>query len=183
MSLATGRTPVSLSAGYTHSCAILDDGSLSGWGYNNYGQLGIGSTYMTTPGQVSVTRPTPYQFLSVSDNNSWFGVPNEVGLFNLDVWYNTSSSSTFHRIRANVTAPITYSSSVNSLTINQSFSIVPVNISCDSCGFSIQAELPEGIEFNAPNASFFGTPSRVTSETHSSSQHTIFLDIPRLKFH
>ena len=163
VSLATGRTAVSVSAGYSHTVAILDDGSLNGWGANNYGQLGIGSSTFTIPGHVSIPRHSVYQFLSVSDNNSWFGIPNEVGLFNLDVWYNTSSSSTFHRIRANVTAPITYSASVNTLTINQSFSIVPVNISCDSCGFSIQAELPEGIEFNASNASFFGTPSRVTS--------------------
>ncbi|MDA8690602.1 putative Ig domain-containing protein, partial [Euryarchaeota archaeon] len=163
VNLGTGRTAVSVSAGYQHSCAIYDDESLNCWGYNNYGQFGIGSTTAATPRHVSITQPTPYQFLSVSDNNSWFGIPNEVGLFNLDVWYNTSSSSTFHRIRANVTAPITYSASVNTLTINQSFSIVPVNISCDSCGFSIQAELPEGIEFNVSNASFYGTPSSVTS--------------------
>ena len=29
---------------YTHACAILDDESLKCWGYNGYGQLGIGST-------------------------------------------------------------------------------------------------------------------------------------------
>jgi len=42
--LGTGRTAVSVSAGVQHTCAILDDGSLKCWGYNNYGQLGIGST-------------------------------------------------------------------------------------------------------------------------------------------
>ncbi|MDA8838829.1 hypothetical protein N9N26_06185, partial [Candidatus Poseidoniales archaeon] len=162
--LGTGRTAVSVSAGFQHTCAVLDDGSLKCWGYNTYGQIGPGITsYTRTPTLLPISQPTPYQFLGVPDNNSWFGIPNEVGFFNLDVWYNTSSSSTFHRIRANVTAVLTYPASVNTLTINQSFSIVPSDISCDSCGFSIQAELPEGIEFNTSNASFFGTPSRVTS--------------------
>ena len=44
VSLDTGRTAVSVSAGHYHTCAILDDGSLKCWGYNIFGQLGIGST-------------------------------------------------------------------------------------------------------------------------------------------
>ena len=34
---------MSVSAGSYHTCAVLDDGSLKCWGYNVYGQLGIGS--------------------------------------------------------------------------------------------------------------------------------------------
>ena len=138
VNLGTGPTAVSVSAGYYHTFAVLDDGSLQCWGGNNFGQLGLKSTSnKPTPTLLSISQPTPYQFLGVPDNNSWFGIPNEVGFFNLDVWYNTSSSSTFHRIRANVTAPITYPASVNALTINQSFSIVPSDISCDLCKFLI----------------------------------------------
>ena len=44
VSLGTGRTAVSVSAGYDYTCAVLNDGSLKCWGANNYGQLGLGST-------------------------------------------------------------------------------------------------------------------------------------------
>ena len=53
-SLGTDRTAVAISAGYAHTCAILDDGSVSCWGYNNYGQLGDGTTTdRLTPTQTS----------------------------------------------------------------------------------------------------------------------------------
>ena len=37
-SLGTDRTAVAITAGRFHTCAILDDGSVSCWGYNSYGQ-------------------------------------------------------------------------------------------------------------------------------------------------
>ena len=43
-SLGTGRTAVALSSKFTHTCAILDNGSVSCWGYGNDGQLGNGGT-------------------------------------------------------------------------------------------------------------------------------------------
>jgi len=53
-SLGTGRTAVAISSGYSHTCAILDDATVSCWGRNNYGQLGDGTnTKRNTPTQTS----------------------------------------------------------------------------------------------------------------------------------
>ena len=54
LSLGTGRTVEHISAGPAHTCAILDDGSVSCWGYGQYGQIGNGATIDTSsPAQVS----------------------------------------------------------------------------------------------------------------------------------
>jgi alpha-tubulin suppressor-like RCC1 family protein len=43
-SLGVGRTAVAISTGGYHTCAILDSGNVSCWGWNSYGQLGNGGT-------------------------------------------------------------------------------------------------------------------------------------------
>ena len=42
--LGAGRTAVGLSAGFTHTCAVLDDRSVRCWGFGADGQLGYGNT-------------------------------------------------------------------------------------------------------------------------------------------
>jgi len=42
--LTPGNTAVSASAGYSHSCVVMADGTAQCWGFNEYGQLGDGST-------------------------------------------------------------------------------------------------------------------------------------------
>ncbi|MEK2646660.1 RCC1 domain-containing protein [Bdellovibrio sp. BCCA] len=44
ISLGTGRTAVQVSAGYYHSCALLDNATVKCWGSNSVGQLGQGHT-------------------------------------------------------------------------------------------------------------------------------------------
>ncbi|MGY8699083.1 MAG: RCC1 domain-containing protein, partial [Candidatus Poseidoniales archaeon] len=49
--LPTGRDAVMISAGYQHTCAVLDNGSTYCWGVDNKGQLGNGAT--TTDSQTA----------------------------------------------------------------------------------------------------------------------------------
>ena len=41
--LGTGRTASSISVGYSHACALLDNLSIACWGHNGQGQIGIGT--------------------------------------------------------------------------------------------------------------------------------------------
>jgi len=60
-SFGNGRTAVAISSGQTHMCAILDNGSVSCWGNNYYGQLGDGS---------NMIRNTPTQTLSLGNGTT-----------------------------------------------------------------------------------------------------------------
>jgi len=70
-SLGTGRTAVALSSGGYHTCAILDNGSVSCWGWNNYGQLGDG-----TSGSAA-DKYTPTQTSSLGANRTELQSPQE----------------------------------------------------------------------------------------------------------
>ena len=53
-SLGAGRTAVAISAGGQHTCALLDDGSVTCWGYNGWGVIGDGTnTDRHTPTQTA----------------------------------------------------------------------------------------------------------------------------------
>ena len=60
VNLGTGRTVRAVSAGWAHSCALLDDGSIRCWGNNASGQLGVGNTnsYGNAAGTLGDALPT-----------------------------------------------------------------------------------------------------------------------------
>jgi alpha-tubulin suppressor-like RCC1 family protein len=44
VNLGTGLTATAITAGYSHSCALLNNGAVKCWGLNTTGQLGLGDT-------------------------------------------------------------------------------------------------------------------------------------------
>jgi len=58
VALPAGRTASSISAGQTHTCAVMDDSSIWCWGTNSFGELGNGvadQTYSASPTRVCIT--------------------------------------------------------------------------------------------------------------------------------
>ncbi len=82
--MLTGATGIA--TGHYHSLAVLTDGTVRSWGYNNYGQLGNGSTTgRSTPGVVTglsgVTsvfggRDMSYALLTSGSVRAWGNNPN-----------------------------------------------------------------------------------------------------------
>jgi len=62
INLGSGRTAVAVSAGYQHTCAIIDNGDLKCWGRDGYGQLGDGGNGFDQDHGSPV---------AVSGNNTW----------------------------------------------------------------------------------------------------------------
>lgn len=44
VSLGAGRTAAGVTSAYSHTCAVLDDKTVKCWGYNQFGNLGVGDT-------------------------------------------------------------------------------------------------------------------------------------------
>lgn len=58
VTLPAGRRAVAVSAGANHALALLDNGDVYAWGFNDSGQLGLGDVVTrTTPAKVTLARP------------------------------------------------------------------------------------------------------------------------------
>lgn len=56
--LPAGRRATAVSAGFNHALALLDNGDVLAWGFNDNGQLGLGDVLpRTTPTKVTLARP------------------------------------------------------------------------------------------------------------------------------
>ncbi|NDG47333.1 MAG: hypothetical protein EBY37_09610, partial [Flavobacteriia bacterium] len=68
INLGSGRTAVAVSAGMSHTCAILDNGDLKCWGSDDYGQLGDGGTNTNTsaPSSTAINLGTGRTAVAVS---------------------------------------------------------------------------------------------------------------------
>ena len=55
VTFSSNKTAEKIGCGFSHTCAILNDGSLVCWGFNNLGQLGVGdATDRNTPASVNL---------------------------------------------------------------------------------------------------------------------------------
>ena len=87
VNLGSGRTAKAISAGYQHTCAILDDDTLKCWGYNQmYGAVGVGSS------DKYVWDPTEMKFDGSSSSGGSAGAPAPSGLNGTSVAPGTSGA-------------------------------------------------------------------------------------------
>ena len=165
--VATGSGFFNISMSQGHSCAILDNGSLNCWGESEYGKLGIGSSIVVsypTPQYVNSFDTIAIKVSNLTNSNSWYGTPLDTGVFNLDVWYNTTNSNTFHRVIINSLEAIEYPNISHQYTVNQNLAINPINIICSSCFRTISSILPTGLVFNPNNAVISGDSTEISPD-------------------
>jgi len=74
VNLGSGRTAKAVSAGYAHTCAILDDDTLKCWGSNYNGRVGVGSSDQL------IWDPTEVKFDGSSSSGGSAGAPGPSGL-------------------------------------------------------------------------------------------------------
>jgi hypothetical protein len=58
VNLGAGRTAIAITANGTHTCAVLDDGTVRCWGANALGQLGLGNTADVGDNELPSSVPT-----------------------------------------------------------------------------------------------------------------------------
>jgi len=97
--LGASRTSVQVAAGESHSCAILDNGTLKCWGGNTYGQLGLGDLVnrggaSTDMGDhlVSITLPTVTETTTTTATNT--STTTSTSTTATDTHTNTGTSTT-----------------------------------------------------------------------------------------
>ncbi|MAK77837.1 MAG: hypothetical protein CL992_00945, partial [Euryarchaeota archaeon] len=155
VNFSIGRIADAVSSGHRHTCAVLDNGSMECWGYNNQGAIGDGTrTSRWTPTSVTNLMQTP---------GAWVGTPTTLSSGNvLTVWANNSQTGTSHSASINVSVipGLVYNSTNIVLTQNVNASI-NTTVNCDWCAFQIEPDLPASLVWNNSDGSFTGNISNL----------------------
>ena len=77
--LGTGRTAVAVAGGTLHTCAILDNGDLKCWGFDNNGQLGDGGSNTDQGSPVSLSGSNTWDSSTGLSSGSGSGMTNVTG--------------------------------------------------------------------------------------------------------
>ena len=122
-----------LSAGGSHTCAILTDGSLWCWGANDYGQLGLGDkTNRLSP--VRVGTATNWRSVAASENDFTCAVNDLNQVF---CWgFNASGQTGVSSATASVTSPTQITAlgtTVNSVSVGSTSACVVTTVGAVRC--------------------------------------------------
>ena len=130
---------VSIGVGFQHTCVVLESGLMKCWGNGAQGVLGTGgfTSYNVPQETIGIEYTHPIKAVP-NINNSWVGSVKSDGNYNLQVWYNSSSSSTYHNTILSVIPQLEYQSNNFSFTVNQTLqNISPVSVNGNNYFFTI----------------------------------------------
>jgi alpha-tubulin suppressor-like RCC1 family protein len=171
--LGQGRTAVEISSGYSHTCAILDNGSVSCWGSGGYGKLGIGDLSRND-------NPSPQLISSLGSGRNATSISAAIEhtcalLDNGEVtcWGNDNNGRLGHGLidGENFEPPTKYSEKASMGTVSSTaVEGLPIRYAVrgslfddiDYSQVSFHVDTPVGLVFNIANHTITGTPSYTT---------------------
>ena len=150
---AVGRTVDTVSAGRRHTCAVLDNGSMECWGYNNQGAIGDGT-------RTARSTPTPVTSL-LQAAGTWIGTPTTLSSGDvLTAWANNSQTGTSFSASINVSVVLGLVYNTTNIVLTQNVNVsINTTVNCDWCAFQIEPDLPASLAWNNSDGSFTGNIS------------------------
>ena len=167
--LGTGRTAVALSAGWDHTCAILDNGSLKCWGSDASGQLGNGAAtsgiWLAAPSTTPIDLGTGRTAVMVSADNSATCAVLDNG--DLKCWgYDAYGQLGDGGSNTNQISPVSVSGNNtwdSSTGLSSGSGGGMTNVAGATC--NISPSLPTGLSIDSNTCTISGTPTVETSNT------------------
>ena len=181
VNLTENHTAIQITAGYRHTCAIIDNGSVSCWGWNLYGQLGLGTPdiWVNTPSWVDLGADRTALSLSAGLGHTCATLDDEtVKCWGLN---DEGQLGLGHYNNENAPVSVTLSDNqlANSIAVGDSHSCVVTNLDALNCwGSNDEGQLGSG-DLNSTYLSqniSINLPSQVVNFSLGGSHTCIVLD-------